>query len=123
MKLKALQLAAMINAGKAMAEADRNVDNEEVALIAQEVLMHSVPKKGLNDIFDLAEQMPVPSMFSTLAEMSDEKKKYVCGFLAAVMAANGEVAEAEVSVWRLIATLAKFPEMTLEQAIDYWKEH
>lgn len=123
MKLKTLQLAAMIKAGQAMAEADRAVDNEEVAVIANEMLMHSVPKHDVKGIYELADQMAPSSMLSTLTAMSEEKKKYVCGFLAAVMAANGEVAEAEVSVWRLISTLAGFPETTVEEALTYWQEH
>lgn len=123
MKLKNLQLAAMIKAGKAMAEADRNVDNEEIAVIAQEMLVHSVPQHSVEEIFGLADQMAVAGMFSTLTAMSDDQKRYVCGFLAAVMAANGRVDEAEVSVWRLISTLAGFPETTVEDAISYWQEN
>lgn len=46
-------------------------------------------------------------------------EKYVTGYLATIMAADGEIADSEVSLWRLISTLANLPAMNIGEAITF----
>lgn len=55
--------------------------------------------------------------------MNQEQKKYVTGYLATIMAADGEIADSEVTLWRLISTLANLPAMNIGEAITFWKNN
>lgn len=40
-----------------------------------------------------------------------------------VMVADEEIDEKEIAIWRLMSTLLNFPEMSLEEAIDFWADN
>ena len=70
-----------------------------------------------------ADNMDGAECISILSAMSIEQKKYACGYLAMVMAADGEIAEKEAELWKLISLLASFPTMTLQEEIQFWQTH
>lgn len=39
------------------------------------------------------------------------------------MAADGEIAASEVSMWQLLSTLAQLPTMTVAEALLFWNNH
>lgn len=55
--------------------------------------------------------------------MSDEKKKYATGFLAATMVADGNIDDSELALWKLVSTLASFPTMNIAEALSFWTSH
>ena len=60
---------------------------------------------------------------TTIAMMSTEQKQYATGYLAAIMVADGEIADSEVKLWQLICTLASCPTMSMHEALDFWRSH
>lgn len=123
MILKGIELAAMVSLGMAMAQADGHVDDVEKSAIALELLRFGVSQDGVGSIIAAAAAMDAAAALGTITAMSNEQKKYVTGYLAAVMAADGNIDNEEVKLWQLICTLANFPKMSLSQALDFWKNN
>ena len=40
-----------------------------------------------------------------------------------ILAADGEIAASEVSMWQLLSTLAQLPTMTVAEALLFWNNH
>lgn len=123
MKYSAIELAAVIKLGKAMTLADGKVEKEEVTLQANETLSFGVDPDDLNKLFALADAMEPSTAIITVSMMDNERKKYVTGYLAAIMAADGDIDDSEVKLWRMISSLAALPTMSAQEAIEYWGNH
>lgn len=123
MELNKLQLAAMVKAGKAMAAADGKLDVEEVKVISIGLTEFGIHGDETNLILSLADAMEPALMLATLAAMNDEQKKFACGYLATIMAADGNIDDAETKLWQLTSTLAGFPTMTIAEACEFWKSN
>lgn len=39
------------------------------------------------------------------------------------MAVDGEIADSEIELWRLISTFAELPTMSISEATDFWRNH
>lgn len=68
---------------------------------------------------NLADALDFGHAIAVISAMNQEQKKYVTGYLATIMAADGEIADSEVSLWRLISTLANLPAMNIGEAITF----
>lgn len=117
------ELAALVRLGYAMAQADGHVDDIEQFAIASELTNFGVDESNAGALIASAATMDAAAALTTIAAMSNEQKKYATGYFAAIMAADGEIADAEVKMWQLICTLANFPGMTIIQALDFWRSH
>lgn len=117
------QLAALVKLGMAMAQADGHVDQIEKAAIASELCGFGVDGDDISGIIDIAAVMDVTDAIVTMSAMNVEQKKYATGYLAAIMAADGEIADSEVKMWKLICTLASFPTMNFHEALIFWTSH
>ena len=95
MQFSGLELSAIVKLAVAIAASDGNVAEQEKAAISLELV--------------------------TL--MNDTQKKYVAAFLAVIIAADGEILEAEVRVWSLISVLCGLPNMTIGEGIQFWANH
>lgn len=51
-----------------------------------------------------------------VAQMADEDKSFVCALLGCLIISDGEVAEEEVRIWRVLSEICNLPSMNIEQA-------
>ena len=117
------QLAALVNLGVAMATADGKVTNEETAAISLELVKFGVTTNEVAMLLKTAQTMSPADALITISSMSNEQKKYATGYLAVIMASDGEIADSEVKLWQLICGLGSFPAMTIEEALNFWKNN
>ena len=106
-----------------MTLADGKEVEEEDAIQVHETLSFGVDPDDMNKLFALADEMEPSIAIITVAMMNDERKKYVTGYLAAIMAVDGKIDDSELKLWRMISSLAALPVMSVQEAIGYWKNH
>lgn len=123
MEFNGIQLSAIAKAAKAMIAADGRIDDAEMKTLAREMASFNVEPAQFNQILELSDAMEPVTMLSTLSAMSDHQKKYVSGFLAAIMVCDGDIDENEKNVWQLTSTLMSCPTMTLGEALGYWRNN
>lgn len=119
------EMVAILKLAKMMATADGKVTDEERACIFLDLGTFGVPANSLQSTLleELADAMDSGKAVTIVAEMTTEEKKYVCGYMAAVMMADGDVDAKEQALWILVSTMASFPTMTMAEAIDFWRSH
>lgn len=120
MELSKTELAAILKAGKTIAVADGNLEEKELLILFNEFVHFNVPKSEVSIILDMADEMDVPTMFYVLSKLSPIEKEYACGYLATIIAADGNIDDSEMEVWRIISTLCSFPAMTIKDALKIW---
>lgn len=120
MKLTAIQLAAILKAGKAMVLADGKIEPEEMSVLTQELRNFNVPSQDVTKLLELGDEMSPSAMLATLSGLDTHSQKYVAGYLATIMVSDGDIDDNETKLWQLTCTLAGFPTMTLQEALDYW---
>ena len=106
-----------------MAAADGKYAEEEKNAIFFELATFGVTKTQFVQILTLAQGMKASEAFATIACMDDEQKKYVTGYLAVIMVADGDIDDSEVKMWQLISLLAQLPTMSINDALDFWRSH
>jgi len=116
------ELTAIVRMAKAMAAADGKIDAKELILIAGELASFASGIDG-SRILDSSDNMSADEALRILNRLTPEEKKYVCGYLAAISTADGNVDDKEIAVWKLVSTLANFPTMTFQQALSFWRNN
>lgn len=123
MEYKGIELSAIVKLANAMVMADGKVANEEIAAMSIELAKFGVDENAAKSIIGAADAMEYGHAVAVVAAMNLEQKKYVTGYLAFIMAADGEIAATEVSMWQLLSTLAQLPTMTVAEALLFWNNH
>lgn len=125
MQFSGKEMAAILKAAKIMASADGVMTSDEKDVIKRDLASFGIKIDTLESIAieHKANKMDGAEVISILSNMSMEQKKYVCGYLAAIMVADGEVDENEQKLWSLLSMLADFPTMTIGEAISYWQDN
>ncbi len=123
MEYKGIELSAIVKLANAMVMADGKVANEEIAAMSIELAKFGVDENAAKSIIGAADAMEYGHAVAVVAAMNLEQKKYVTGYLAFIMAADGEIAASEVSMWQLLSTLAQLPTMTVAEALLFWNNH
>lgn len=123
MEYKGIELSAIVKLANAMVMADGKVANEEIAAMSIELAKFGVDENAAKSIIGAANAMEYGHAVAVVAAMNLEQKKYVTGYLAFIMAADGEIAASEVSMWQLLSTLAQLPTMTVAEALLFWNNH
>ena len=123
MKYTGIELSAIVKLANAMVMADGKVANEEIAAMSIELANFGVDENAAKSIIGAADAMEYGHAVAVVAAMNLEQKKYVTGYLAFIMAADGEIAATEVSMWQLLSTLAQLPTMTVAEALLFWNNH
>ena len=123
MEYKGIELSAIVKLANAMVMADGKVANEEIAAMSIELAKFGVDGNAAKSIIGAADAMEYGHAVAVVAAMNLEQKKYVTGYLAFIMAADGEIAASEVSMWQLLSTLAQLPTMTVAEALLFWNNH
>lgn len=117
------QLAALVKMGVSMALADGRLADEERITIVMELASFGVTEDQAAGLLDAAQSMEASEALSVLSNMTQEQKKYATGYMAVVMAADGNIADDEVKLWQLVSTLCSFPTMSIREAYDFWKQN
>lgn len=119
------EMTAVLKAAKLIAVADGKVAEEERNAIFADLKSFGFAPNSLEStvLEGLADNMEFAEAIVILANMNVEQKKYVCGYMAAVMISDGQIDEKEMAIWRLVSLLTKFPTMTIEEAKVYWQTH
>ena len=120
MQFSGLELSAIVKLAVAIAASDGNVAEQEKAAISLELLKFGVDENSVNTLVLGAQAIEYKDALTIVTLMNDTQKKYVAAFLAVIIAADGEILEAEVRVWSLISVLCGLPNMTIGEGIQ-WK--
>ncbi|MGM9746585.1 MAG: TerB family tellurite resistance protein [Paludibacteraceae bacterium] len=119
------EMVAIFKLAKLMAAADGKVTNDERATIFTDLASFGVASNSLQSTMleKMADEMEPTKAITIVANMTTEEKKYVCGYMAAVMVADGDIDATEQALWTLVSTLASFPTMNIAEAITFWKNN
>lgn len=119
MTFTSIEMSAITKLALAMAAADGKVEKSELAYIALEMSRFGV--KDADTVIEGANALDASDALSIVSRMTSEEKKYVTAYLGTLMAANGEIDEKELALWRLTSSLCGLPSMTIIEAINYVK--
>ena len=114
------QLSAIAVLAIAMSVADGCVAHNEVYAISLELANLNDDPQEVSLAMALAKTMGQDRALSIIRQMDLERKKYITGFLASIMAADGNIDDSEIKMWSLISYLADLPPMTVGEAITFW---
>ena len=123
MKYTGLELSAIVKLATAMILADGKIEESEQTALTMEMLKFGIKQDDLNSILATTQTLDYSYAITIVSAMDVEQKKYVTGFLAFIMASDGEIASSEIETWRLISTLAQLPTMTVLEALNFWNNH
>ncbi len=119
MTFNGLEMSAVTKLALVMAAADGKVEKTELAYMALEMTRFGI--KDAEPILNGAQAMD-PTIAMAIVEKFDyERKKYVAAYLGAMMAADGDIADKELAIWRLTSTLCGLPSMNIQEAINHIK--
>lgn len=120
MQLTGLQLAAILKAGAVIVKADGKTEQNELEVLFHEIQNFNVSSDMIPALLAKGDSMSAAEMLTTLAGLDDTAKKYVCGYLAAIMISDGDIDDNEVKSWKLLCTLCSFPTMNFQDALKFW---
>lgn len=123
MNFKGIELTAMLSAGMFLSNADGHVTDEEKEILVRELKSFNVTDEEARLYLSVAIDMSVEYTVQVLKAMSNDAKKYTCGYLGAVMLCDGNVDDSEMEAWRAFSGACDFPTMTLGEALEFWKNN
>ena len=123
MKLKGIELTAILSAGMILSSADGHVTDEEKEILIKELSAFNVTDQEAETYLDVAVDLTLDQTVEILKAMSPEAKTYACGYLGAVMLCDGDVDENEMDGWKAFSSACDFPTMTLGEALDFWRNN
>lgn len=125
MQFSGREMAALLKAAKLMAMADGAMTDDEKDVIKADLSSFGITIDSLQSIAleQQANAMEGTEVIKILSKLTNEQKKYACGYLAAVMGADGEIHEKEKELWTLLSLFAGFPIMSFSDAISFWQTH
>ena len=104
-----------------MAAADGRLDERELTTISAVVMSFGVGPAEFKAMLEVSDEMDATTSLGIISNMTDSQKKYVCAFLASIMAVDGDIDEREHALWNLTSALCDLPVMTVSEALDYMK--
>lgn len=123
MRLSKKELTAMVAMAVAMAGADGKVEENEVMAIVADLSGFGKDGDEIAEIVDDARNMDATDALGIVAKLGDEEKEYVTAFLAVVMAADGDIDDEELKLWRLITNVCNLPAMSVKEGVELWKQY
>ncbi len=123
MNYSGLELASVVKVAIDMAAVDGFFADEERVLITNELSKFGVDPLQAAQLLIRARDMKPSEAISIIGKMNSEQKKYVSGFLAAIMVSDGNIAESEVKLWTLVSLFASLPDMDVAEALEFWNTH
>lgn len=113
------EMAAIIALAKAMALADGSLDKREVSMMSKEALRFGIAPKDFMNLLQKSDGMEPEETFAVIAIMNDAQKRYVTAYLGTMMAVDGDIDDAERTLWNFVSLICKLPTMSLVDAISY----
>ena len=110
------ELAAIISVADAMIKADGKIDEMEQLTFAFEMTRLGVREDNWAGILADVQQIAPAETFSIISNFGNEKKKYVAAFLITLMAIDGNIADAEMKLWKMVSIVCKLPTMDVNEA-------
>lgn len=123
MKYTVKELAALVHLAVTMSQIDGNTDNIEKHVITSGLSRLGVNAAEASDIFTKAVSMNAAEALSVVTAFNDDQKRAASGYLAKIMASNGEMTDAERKLWKLICKLGGFPQMKIPEALSFHPNH
>ena len=119
------EMAAILKLAKLMAVADGQLTNAERDAIFTDLGSFGITANSVHSVAleKMADEMEPVAAIKIVAQMTIEEKKYVCGYMAAVMIADGNIDAKEQAWCTFLPKLASFPTMSIAQAVDFWRNH
>ena len=111
-------MTAVLNVGRAMINADGKIDDNENVVMALELFSFGVPKEHLSGLYAASERMSPSEAIAIISEFDSEQKCYVASLLGALMAADGEINDREMVLWKIITDMCDLPEMSISETIS-----
>ena len=118
MRFNKRQMAALINVARAMINADGRIDDNENVVMALELFSFGVPKEDLQGLYAASDILEPSDAVAIISQFDLEQKTYVASFLGALMAADGNIDDREMVLWRIISDVCGLPKMTISEAIS-----
>lgn len=123
MQFSGLELSAIVKIAVAVAASDGNVAEQEKTAISLELLKFGLDEKAANTLLTGAQAIEFKDALTIISVMDSTQKKYVAAFLAVIIAADGEILDAEVRVWSLVSALCGLPNMTIGEGVQFWAKN
>ena len=117
MEFSKKEMTAILSVGKAMVDADGKVDDNELTVMSLELVKFGVPRDHLKELFKAAIQMEPSEAMAIISMFNQKQKKYVASYLGTIMAADGNIDDRELALWRIVSKLCGLPNMTITEAI------
>ena len=106
-----LEKTAIAQVSLRMIAADGKVYSKEHVVTFQIWSKMQITKEHLKE----ADQMADLTSLSIIASMDSHKKRFVAAFLGVIMAADGDIDEKELALWRLVSSMCNLPTMRLTE--------
>ncbi len=113
------ELAAVLKMAVAMIGADGRSDEREMEVVRNELARFGASPGQMLALTKDAQNMEFNKAIGIISKFDIERKKYVSSYLAVIMIADGKIDDKEVALWQLVSLLCGFPEMDLNQAVDF----
>ena len=109
-----LEKVAVVQISLRMIAADGRVDSKEHEVTFPIWAKMKVSAEHLKE----AGQMADLTSLSIVANMDNSKKQFVAAFLGMIMAADGDIDEKELALWKLVSNMCNLPTMHLTECPD-----
>ena len=116
MTLNGKQMTALVKMMKLIMAADGVIEEAEIKYLGLELARFNVPASHLEGLLALSDAMEFSEAISIISSLDNTHKNYVTAALGAMIAADGDVDDAEIKIWSLVSALCNLPEMSIKQA-------
>ena len=123
MEFTKLQLAAILKLGMQVANLeDKDKTDEEFEIILQELnFLGADVSNGMESLLEMSDQFSVNDALSLIRNMSDEQQREICGYVGAIICADGALGPNEKKFWSSFPEWLGFDGMTLDEALRIYK--
>ena len=123
MEFSKIQLAAILKLGLEVSNLE-NKDNteKEFEIILQELSYFGVDiNNEMEAMLDMNRQLSMNDALSLINNMSDEQRREICGFVGAIICADGYLGPNEKEIWSKYPETLGFKGMSLDEALAIYK--
>ena len=113
------EMSAILNLATAMTSADGKAHPNEMKMMANECLRFGIDAEEAKMLLSQSSKMKGSEALAIIAVMTDAQKRYICAYLGALMAIDGNIDDNEQTLWSLVSTLCDLPTMTIADAMEY----
>ena len=76
-----------------------------------------------NEELEAASRMSLVSAMQIISNMTTDEKRFVSAFLGAIIIADGDISDKEVSLWRFISSICEFQQMSVRESPEILKSY